>query len=174
MLLIFIKANKFNKSMTLQAISRDLQFECFDARLCLNFFPVFDQKFLVYDYVFDAVVCILFMILFSCEVYLLISTHSKNSIHLGLTVQKFKNLVHRLRGPPFWYPKILSNFISFFIMDYAENFMRLLSVVKSLNFSGTILGETPTLVAPNFGQIFHFLYICLPVSQTLHVSTFKG
>ena len=44
--------------MTSQAISRDLQFECFDVILCLHFFPVFAQNFFVYDYVFDAVMCI--------------------------------------------------------------------------------------------------------------------
>ena len=51
-------AIKLNLSMTLQAIFRDLQFECFDVRLCLKkklLFPVFDHKFFVYDYVFDAV-----------------------------------------------------------------------------------------------------------------------
>ena len=54
--------------MTSQAISTDLQFECFDVRLCSKkiFFPVFDHKFFVYDYVFDAVLCIKFMIPFSC------------------------------------------------------------------------------------------------------------
>ena len=50
-------------------------------------------------------------------------------------------------------------------MAYAENFMRLPSVAKSLNFSGTILGETPTLVALIFSPIFHFLYICLPQNR---------
>ena len=54
------------RSMTSQAISKDLQFECFDIRLCLKLFPVFDDKFFVYDYVFDAVLCINFMILFGC------------------------------------------------------------------------------------------------------------
>ena len=45
--------------MTLQATSKDLQFECFEVRLCLKntFFPVFDHKFFVDDYVFDAVLC---------------------------------------------------------------------------------------------------------------------
>ena len=47
--------------MTLQAICRDLQLECFDVK--------FDHKFLIDDYVFDAVLRIKFMILFSCKVY---------------------------------------------------------------------------------------------------------
>ena len=47
-------------NMTLQAISRDLQLECFDVRLCLkktSLFPVFDHKYFVYDYDFDVVLC---------------------------------------------------------------------------------------------------------------------
>ena len=56
--------------MTSQAISKDLQFAYFYATLCLKiFFPVFDYKVFAYDYVFDAVLCICFMILFSCYVF---------------------------------------------------------------------------------------------------------
>ena len=46
--------------MTAQVISMNLQFECFDVRLCLKkiFFPVLNHKFFAYDYVFDAVLCI--------------------------------------------------------------------------------------------------------------------
>ena len=70
--------------MTLQAISWDLQFECFDVKFVFEKFFSY-HKFFVYDYVFDA--SLLFIIY---------------SIHLGLTVQNFKNLV-----PSFWYPQIL-------------------------------------------------------------------
>ena len=60
MLLKFIKAIKLNVSMTLLVISRVFQFEFVDVRLCFekNFFPVFDHKLFVDDYVFDAVLCV--------------------------------------------------------------------------------------------------------------------
>ena len=56
------------------------------------------------------------MIMFLTLFCILLSIHSENSIHLGLTVQKFKDLLALFEGAPILVPQILSYFISFFFI----------------------------------------------------------
>ena len=133
---------------------------------------------------------------------LLISTHSENLIHLDLMVQKFKNLVPRLRGPPFWYPQLcqilsLQNimclasvfflaspflgksphfgnpkFYLFFILTYAENFTCLAWVFKKFQFRQPCLWGKPIFGTLKFFQILSLPYVYFTL--TIHVSSSKG
>ena len=94
--------------MTLQAISRDLQFECFDVKLVFEKFFSY-HKFFVYDYVFDA--SLLFIIY---------------SIHLALTVQNFMGLASVVKKFKFWRARLGKTPISvrlnlFLITTHSKN-----------------------------------------------------
>ena len=155
--------------MTSQAILRNLQFQCFDDKAVFekNFFlssiPIF--LFMIMSLMLYCVFSLWFCLVKCRLLYFLISIHSKNSIHLGLTKQKFKIWWSRLRALILEPPNFVK-FYLFFISAYAENFVSSISWVKSLNFGGPSRGKTPILVPPNYGQILFFFYIILLTSNT--------
>ena len=149
--------------MKSQAISRDLQFECFDGRMCLNFFSSFRSQIFCF-----MITSLMLFCVFSLEVrlvvkfplYFLIHTHSKNSNHLDLTVQKFKNLVVPFEGALILVPQ---NFVKFylFVLAYTENFICLASVVKKFEFWRIRFGWKPPFWYLKLWSNFLFLLYLL-------------
>ena len=85
-------------------------------------------------------------------------THSENSIHLGLTVQNFVNLVPRSREASILIPL---NYVKFylFILANAKNFMCLASVVKKFEFWWTHFRRKPPFWYPKLWSNLFFLYL---------------
>ena len=98
------------------------------------------------------------------KLYFLISTHSENLIHLGLTAQKFKNLVLCLRGSPFWFPKFCQILSLLYWPTLKISCVHHQWLKKFEFWQPCFWSKLPSLVPPNFSQILSFL--CLLTSNT--------
>ena len=150
--------------MTSQAIFRDLQFECFDVRLCLkkNFFlsSIASFLFMIMSLMLLWVFSLSFCLVVKFRLfYFLISTHSENSIYLRLTTKKFKNLVAPFEKALVLAPPNFVKFYLFFILVYAENFMRLAWVVKKFEFWRPCFWGNPPFWYPKTLVKFYFSFI---------------